>query len=165
AGQGFIEFDLQVAPRLRDANPIVLGKAIQQLHARLQHAVPAIALGIVEIAVPACCPFPIERRGGILPVEVGRHTLLERPTKQHGCPGVFLSPPIEVPMLVAAWAGQILTDLGVAVGHEDTSDPRGSMSVKIESSSHRAAGAKPSKLRTAMPWMVTSLTFTTPQRS
>ncbi len=27
-------------------------------------------------------------------------------------------------MLVAARAGQILADLGIAVGHEDTSDPR-----------------------------------------
>src|SRR6202035_1470531 len=37
AGQGLAVFDLQVAPRLTDANPIVLGKAVQQLHTRLQH--------------------------------------------------------------------------------------------------------------------------------
>ncbi len=51
-------------------------------------------------------------------------------------------------MLVAARTGQVLADLGIAVGHEDTSDPRDLRSVKTESSSHRAAGAKPSKLRT-----------------
>ena len=32
-GQGLGEFHLQVAPRLADANPIVLGEAIEQLHA------------------------------------------------------------------------------------------------------------------------------------
>ncbi len=42
----------------------------------------------------------------------------------------FLLPAIQVAMFVAAGAGQILADLGVAVGHEDTSDPRGSRSVK-----------------------------------
>ena len=110
-------------------------------------------------------PFPVEHRGGILPLEVGSHGLLERPAKQHGGPGVLLLPAVEVAMLVAARAGQILADLGVAVGHEDTSDPRGSLSVKTESSSHRAAGAKPSKLRTEMPCTVTSLTLTTPHRS
>ncbi len=30
-------------------------------------------------------------------------------------------------MLVAARAGQILADLGIAVGHEAASDPRGSL--------------------------------------
>src|ERR1700730_7823427 len=52
SGQSLAELDLQVAPRLPDANPIVLGKAIEQLHARLQHAVPAIPLGVVKTAVP-----------------------------------------------------------------------------------------------------------------
>src|ERR1700722_12707392 len=153
AGQGFAEFDLQVAARLTDANPIVLGKAVEQLHPRLQHAIPAIPLGIVNAAVPMDDPFPVEHRGGILPLEVGCYGLLKCPTKQHGCPGVFLFPAIEIAMLVAARTGQILADLGVAVSHEDTSDPRGSgsLSVKTESSSQRDAGAKPSKLRTAMP--------------
>src|ERR1700722_13804947 len=73
AGQGFAEFDLQVAARLTDANPIVLGKAVEQLHARLQHAIPAIALGIVNAAVPMDDPFPVEHSGGILPLKVGSH--------------------------------------------------------------------------------------------
>ena len=68
-------------------------------------------------------------------------------------------------MLVAPRAGQVLADLGIAVGHEAASDPRVSWSVKTERSSHRAAGAKPSKLRTEIPCIVTSLTLTTPHRS
>src|SRR5712691_4545947 len=52
ATQGLGEFDLQVATRLADANPIVLRKAIKQLHPRLQHAVPAIALGVVKCRSP-----------------------------------------------------------------------------------------------------------------
>src|ERR1700693_1024182 len=147
------ESNLQVVPSLADVNPVVLGKAIEQLHARLQHAIPAVPLGIVNAAVPVSCPFPEEHRGGILPLEVGCHSLLERPAKQHGCTGVFRFPTVEIPMLVAARAGQVLADLGVAVSHEDTSDPRGSvsLSVKTESSSHRAAGAKPPKLRMEIP--------------
>ena len=88
----------------------------------MQHAVPAVALGIVETAVPVGGPFPVEHRGGILPLEVGSHSLLEGPAKQHGRPGVLLLPAVEVAMLVAARAGQVLADLGIAVGHEDTSD-------------------------------------------
>ena len=129
-GQRLGELDLQVAPRLADANPIILGEPIEQLHARLQHAVPAIPLRIVKTAVPVGRPFPVKHRGGILPLEVGSHRLLEGPTEEHGCPSVFLFPAIEVAMLVAARAGQILADLRVAVSHEDTSDPRGSLSVK-----------------------------------
>src|ERR1700687_3429528 len=123
-------------PRLSDANPIILGEAIEQLHAGLQHAVPAIPLGIVKTGFPVRGPLAVEHRGSILPLEVGSHGLLECSAEQHGGPGVFLFPAIEVTMLVAARAGQILADLGIAVGHEDTSDPPGSRSVKMESSSH-----------------------------
>src|SRR6266478_1929444 len=66
ATQGLGEFDLQVATRLADANPIVLRKAIKQLPPRLQHAVPAIALGVVKAALPVRCPFPVEHRSSIL---------------------------------------------------------------------------------------------------
>ena len=65
AGQGLCELNLQVAPGLADANPIVLGESLEQLHTRLQHAIPAVALGIVETAVPVSCPLPVEHRGGI----------------------------------------------------------------------------------------------------
>src|ERR1700687_4492659 len=113
-------------PRLSDANPIILGEAIEQLHAGLQHAVPAIPLGIVKTGFPVRGPLAVEHRGSILPLEVGSYGLFERPAKQHGRPGIFLFPAIEVPMLVAARAGQILTDLGIAVGHEETSAVLGS---------------------------------------
>src|ERR1700682_4044002 len=152
-------------PRLSDANPIILGEAIKQLHARLQHAVPAIPLGVVKTGFAVPGPPAVQHRGGILPLEIGSYGLLERPAKQHGRPGVFLFPAIEVAMLVATRAGQILADLGIAVGHEETSAVLGSLSTKPESSPHRVAGAKPSKLRTDMPCTVTSLTLTTPHRS
>jgi hypothetical protein len=105
---------------LRLPNTVILGEAIKQLHARLQHAVPAIALGIVETAFPVSGPLPVEHRGGILPLEVGTHGLLERSAEQHGRPCVFLLPAIEVAMLVAARAAQILADLGIAVGLDAT---------------------------------------------
>jgi hypothetical protein len=131
----------------------------------LQHAIPAVAVGIMKISFSIRGPFPVEHGGGILPLEICAHGLFEGPAKHHCGPSVLLLPAVEVAMLVAARAGQVLADLGIAVGHEATSDPRGSLSAKTDSSSHRPAGAKPSKLRTAMPCTVTSLTFTIPQRS
>src|SRR5205085_5210823 len=100
--------------------------------------------------VPVGCPFPVEHLGGILPLKVSSQSLLKGSAEQHGCPSVFLFPAIEITMLVAARAGQILANLGVAIGHEDTSDPDwsepgSSLSLVIESSSLRAAGAKPSR--------------------
>ena len=50
--QGFGVFDLQITTRLADANPIVLSESIEQLDPRLQHPVPAVALGIMEAAFP-----------------------------------------------------------------------------------------------------------------
>ena len=104
-GQGLGELDLQVASGLADANPVVLGKAIEQLHPRLQHAIPAIPFGVVETAVPTSCPLPEEHRGSILPLEVGSNGLFKCPAEQHCGPGVFLFPAIQVAMLVAAWTG------------------------------------------------------------
>jgi hypothetical protein len=65
------EFDLQVSSRLTDANAIVLGKTIQQLHTGLQHAIPAVPLRIMDTILPARCPLPVEHCGSILPMEIG----------------------------------------------------------------------------------------------
>src|SRR5437588_13079837 len=54
-------------------------------------------------------------------------------------------------MTVAARARQILADLGVAVDHQATSDPGGSLTTVGESSFQRLSGANPSRLRTEMP--------------
>jgi hypothetical protein len=70
---------LQVTPRLTDADPTVLGESVQQLHPRLQHAVPAIPLGIMEIAVSVAGPFLVEHGGGVLPLKVGPDGPLECP--------------------------------------------------------------------------------------
>src|SRR4029077_14982413 len=112
-----------------------------------QHPIPAVTLGKMETGFAVRGPLPVENRSGILPLEIGTYSLLKCPPEHHGCPGIFLLPAIEVAMFVAARAGQILADLGVAVHHEDASDPRPSLLVKTESSSQRAAGAKPSKFR------------------
>ncbi len=51
--------------------------------------------------------------------EQGGHCLFEGTAEQHGGPEVFLLPAIEVAVAVTARAGQILGNLGVAVGHRD----------------------------------------------
>jgi len=103
---------------------VVLGEAVEQLYAGLQHAIPAVAFRIVDLGflLLAGHPFPVEHRRGILALEVGSHRLLEGSSEQHCRPGVLLLPAIEVAMLIAARARQILTDLGIAVGHDATSD-------------------------------------------
>jgi len=61
-------------------------------------------------------------------------------------------------MPISTGMGQVLTDLGIAVDHQAISDPGKSVSAKGESSFHRAAGAKPSRLSTESPcttgWLI-----------
>jgi hypothetical protein len=51
---------------------------------RLQHAVPAITLGILETDSPVSGPLPVEHRSGILPMETGCHGLFEHPATTSG---------------------------------------------------------------------------------
>src|ERR1039458_7077398 len=83
--------------------------------------------------------------------EQSRYGLFEAATKEHGSAGVFFLPAIQIAMAVTAGAGQVLGDLGVAVGHHrDTllslrtsirdSLPllAGGMRTEVASSSHRS---------------------------
>ena len=78
----------------------------------------------MKTALSVSGPLSVEHRGGILPLEVGSHGLLECPAKYHRGPGVFLLSAVQVAVLVATRTGQILADLRIAVGHEETSDGR-----------------------------------------
>src|SRR6266516_563898 len=51
------KFDLHIAPRLRNANPVILAKAIEQLDSLLEHAVPGVAVRVLELLILIELPF------------------------------------------------------------------------------------------------------------
>src|SRR3984885_2505457 len=106
----------------------------------------------MQALVLATGPFSKEDGCSVLAQEVRGQSLFEGASEKHGCTSVFLLPAIEVTMTIATWTGQVLTDLGVAVGHQATSgwaEPAGNARA---SSSHWLAGAKPSKFSNAAPF-------------
>ena len=147
------KFDLQIPAGLANADPILLAEALEQLDALLEHAVPGIAMRVLQWLTPIERPFLKQGSGRILMQEIGRQSTLKGAPEEHGRLAVLLLPAIEIAMPVAPWAGEVLADLGVAVDHYATSDPRGSSPVAAvgESSCHRLSGANPSRLRTEMP--------------
>jgi len=65
------KFDLQIAPRLRNANPIILAEAVEQLNALFEHAIPRIAMRVLELLILTELPFLKQGSRGILAQEVG----------------------------------------------------------------------------------------------
>src|SRR5437899_11909397 len=96
-------------------------------------------------------PLLKQHRSRVLVEEEGVQSPFKGASEKHGCPGVFLFPAIEITMTVAPRAGQVLTDLGIAVDHEATSDSGGSSAAVGESSFQRLRGANPPRLRREIP--------------
>src|SRR2546425_9042321 len=156
------KLDLQVAAGLTNADAIFLTEAVEQLNALLEHAIPAIAMRVLELLILIELPRLKQGSRCVLAQEVGGQSAFKGAPEEHGCPGVFLFPAIEIAMTVAARASQVLADLGVAVYHQATSDPGGSSAAVGESSFQRLRGANPSRLRTEMLCTMVWLTFSTP---
>src|SRR5207245_11564191 len=108
---------LQVAARLANANAILLAEPFEQPNALLEHAIPAVAMRVLELLILIELPFSKQGSRCVLPQEIGSQSPFKGTPEEHGCPGVFLLPAIEIAMTVAARAGQVLADLGVAVYH------------------------------------------------
>ena len=62
-------------------------------------------------------PFGEQDCPGIFPAEKGTQSLFEGAAEQHRGPGVLLLPAIEIAVPIPPRAGEVLADLGVAVGH------------------------------------------------
>jgi hypothetical protein len=43
------KFDLQVAPRLLDADAVILTETLEQMNALLQHSIPTVILRVLQI--------------------------------------------------------------------------------------------------------------------
>src|SRR5207253_103172 len=158
------KFDLQIAPRLRNANPVILAEAVEQLNALFEHAIPGIAMRVLELLILTEIPFLKQGSRRVLAEEEGGQSAFKGAAEEHGGPSIFLLPTIQITMTIASRAGEVLADLGVAVDHEATSDSGGSTAAVGESSFQRLSGANPSRLRREMPCTMAWLTFSTPCR-
>src|SRR5437867_1711325 len=117
------KLDLQVAAGLTNADAIFLTEAVEQLNALLEHAIPAIAMRVLELLILIELPCLKQGSRCVLVEKVGGQSPLKGATEEHGCPGVLLLPSIQITMTVAARTGEVLADLGIAVDHQATSDP------------------------------------------
>src|SRR5438445_5814378 len=106
---------------------------------------------VLELLILIELPLLKQDSRRVLAEEIGGQSVFKGAPEEHGCPGVFLFPAIEIAMTVAAWAREILADLGVAVNHEATSDSGGSSAAVGESSFQRLSGANPSRFRREIP--------------
>src|SRR5207245_10611571 len=145
------KLDLQVAAGLANAHAIFLTEAVEQLNTLLEHAIPGVAMRVFELLILIKLPLLKQHRSRVLVEKEGGQSPFKDASEEHGCPGVFLFPAIEITMTVAPRAGQVLTDLGRVVDHESTSEPGGSPAAMGESSFQRLSGANPFRLMTDMP--------------
>src|SRR5207245_9681494 len=106
---------------------------------------PAIAMRVLRRLILIRLPLLEQGRRRVLLEKVRGQWSFKGAAEEHGCPRVFLLPAIQIAMTVAARTGQVLADLGIAVDHQATSDPRESSAAVGESSFQRLSGAKPSR--------------------
>ncbi len=116
-----LELNLLGRTRLPNLNAGVLGKALKQLDALLQHAVPGVIAGVGQPHVLAHAPLLEQNSGRVFTAKEGGDGLFERSAKEHGGASVFLLPSVEVAVPVTARTAEVLADLGVGVGHRDAS--------------------------------------------
>src|SRR6266536_2678257 len=101
---------------------------------------------VLEFLILIELPFLKQGDRRVLMEEIRAESAFKGAAEEHGCPAVLLLPTIEIAMTIAARAGQILADLGIAVYHQATSDPGGSSTAVGESSFQRLRGANPARL-------------------
>ena len=144
-------------------DPVVLGKAFEQLDTLLQHAVPGVAVGVLQSAVLVDGPLAKQGRGGVFVSKESPERVFEGPAEQHGGASVFFLPAVKVAVAIAAGTGEVLADLSVAVGHQATSERPALAEGSIDRSSHWLAGAKPSRFSNEVPLTTLWLILTTPR--
>ena len=76
-----------------------------------------VVVGILQVLALAGRPLGEQDGSRIFPAKERAQCCFEGATEEHRCPGVFLLPAIEIAMPIPPWAGEVLADLGVAVGH------------------------------------------------
>src|SRR5438105_2670567 len=97
---------------------------------------------ILELLFLVFRPFGEQRNRAVLPAKESAKRLLKAAAEQQCRPGVLFPPALEISIAIASRAAQVLSDLGIAIGHR-----RSSWLVAGANSSQSAAGANPSKFR------------------
>ena len=111
------EFDLQIPSGLADLDTIVLAEPVQKHDSLPEHAIPGISVGVVQALALASRPLGEQNCSRIFPAKIGAQSLFESAAEQHRRSCVLFLPAIEIAMAIPPRAGEVLTDLGVAVGH------------------------------------------------
>ena len=114
---GRVKLDLQIPSRLGDPDAIVLTEPGQEHDALPQHAIPGVSVGVVQALVLIGRPLGEQDCSGIFPAKISAQGLFEGAAEEHRRPSVLFFPAIEVAMPISPRAGEVLADLGVAVGH------------------------------------------------
>ena len=86
------ELDLQILPRPANADAVILAKPVKQLDALLQHAIPAVALRVMQVLLLIASPLLIESNWRVFPSEVGSQTLFKGAPKEHASTSVLEQP-------------------------------------------------------------------------
>src|SRR6266852_4366068 len=83
----------------------------------VEKAVPGFAFAEFKRSIAVRIPFLEKHRSAILLTKEGTQSLFKAAAEDHGCPGLFFPPAIQVTVTIAARAAQVLTDLRVAIDH------------------------------------------------
>jgi hypothetical protein len=103
--------------RLTDANAIVLSKALKQLDALLQHAIPRVIARVGQVHVFAQAPLLEENGRRVFVAKKGGDGLFEGTAKEHGSAGIFFLPTIQIAVPVTARTAEVRADLRIRVIH------------------------------------------------
>src|SRR5207247_7601656 len=96
-----------------------------------EHAIPGIAVRVLELLILIELPFLKQGSRGILAQKEGGQSAFKGAAEEHGGPSIFLLPAIQITMTIASRAGEVLADLAVAINNQATSDPAGSSTARV----------------------------------
>src|SRR5207249_7982765 len=116
-GDGLGKLDLHVALRLANMHTIVLAEEIEQLNALLEHAIPTVSFRILKLLIAVIGPLAEQCRCRVFPPEKCSQSTFKGSPKQHSSARILLPPAIQIPIAIAAWAGHVLADRGVAIDY------------------------------------------------
>src|ERR1700693_745746 len=83
----------------------------------VEEAVPRFSFAVFKRSITICFPFLKKHSSAILLTKVGTQSFFKAATEDHGCPCLFFTPAIQIPVAIAAGAAHVLTDLRVAIDH------------------------------------------------
>jgi len=101
-----------------DLYSIVQAESDEEHDPSLKHPVPSVMVRELQALIFASGPFAKKDFSWILPAEVRTQSQFECAAKEHRSTSILPLPAIKIAMPIAPRTGEILADLGVAVGHQ-----------------------------------------------